>query len=230
MSYGFLAQNKDNQIQISEGTTNYAAIFSGSLLGGSSSYSNYYSTTVTISGYSYQAGDVLAIRHNNSEIRGTWGDMRSNGFRIFTWLSSSATISWKILRRMDQVSLPAPSGYGLEIFKSNGTDYAFSTRAESGVISKIFTNDGLSASLFSWSGVQPWMAANIGCGQTAFLPGEGLEPTESQFACVVSAKNTSTTGSFGIISEIDETGGFPVYVPNVINTSARVRLAIKTGA
>lgn len=229
MSYGFISVNKDSQIQISESTTNYAAIFSGSIAGGSSSATQYYLSTVTVSGYTYKAGDILIIRHNNAEEKGSWGYMRSNGFSIFTWLSSSATISWKIVRRMDEVSLSAPSGYGFEIYKSNG-DYAFSTRAESGVISRIFTGSGLSASLFGWNGSQPWVALNVGTGQTAFLPGEDFEPTESEFACVVSSKATVTSGTYGVLPEIDESSGFPVFVPNVINTSARTRLAIKTGA
>lgn len=230
MSYGAVFKNGNGQIQISEGTTNYGALYSGSILGGSIDIYQYYSTSVTVSGYTYQAGDLLIIRHNNSELAGSFGNLTSGGFKVYTWLSSSATISWKILRRLDQVSLGTPSGYGLEIYKSNGTDYAFSTRAETGVISDIFYNAGLSSSVTSWSGIQPWAVANVGTGLYAFLPGEDLEPTEFEYACVFSAKSGTTSGSYGVLPEIDQSGGFPVYVPNVIDTSARVRLAIKTGA
>lgn len=230
MAYGLLLENRNGQIQVSEGTTNYGALYSGSFLGGSTSIYQYYSVNISVSGYVYQAGDLLIIRHNNSEVSGSFGNLTSGGFKVYTWLSSSATISWKILRRLDQVNLGAPSGYGVEVFKSNGTTYAFSTRAETGVISNIFYNGGLSASLVLWSGTQPWVAANVGTGFYAFLPGEDFEPTESEFACVFSAKDSTYKGTYGVVPEIDQSGGFPIYVPNVRDTSARVRLAVKTGA
>lgn len=229
MTYGFSAVNRNGQIQVSEGTTNYAAVASGSLTGGATSIYQYYSANITVSGYTYQAGDLLVMRHNNSEQKGSWGDLRTNSFRIYTWLSSSATIYWKILRRIDQVSLGSPSGYGMEVYKSDGVSYAFSTRAESGVISNIFYNSGLSASVLSWSVNQPWVALNVGTGFYAFLPGENFEPTESEFACVFSAKTNSLQGTYGVVPEIDQSGGFPIYVPNVIDTSVRIRLAIKSG-
>ena len=180
MAHGILVKNSGNQVVISEDYTNYIEVASGTLacVGGTgpvadASFTGYSTlrggtSTPTMgdgSTYSYEGGDVVFIRLAAGWTGGGAYSYGGEGSSISFTYFGAGTLEYKVFRRVDIISSVA--GFGLEVYKADGTTLAFSSMYK---VPNIF-NIVVGPSGFSFNdtltGGHPYVSANINTGWVA---------------------------------------------------------------
>lgn len=130
MAYGIEVRNNNRQIQISEETTNYLLVDSGSFVISYVPSGSHASYTLP----EWEEGDIIAIRQDAGSVYAKLWENSSTGAVNVT---NIGTFAYRVYRPANSTDFTAGSGYGMEVYgPSEGL--VFSTNYPSPVISNTF--------------------------------------------------------------------------------------------
>lgn len=201
MAYGIHVENPSGQVQIDDSYINYVLVATTSFyVAYTSNYYAYTTGAVNINNYNPQVGDLVAVNtgHVNNWVYATASGV---GISYIAWgTGASATYQVKIFRRLDAfniASIPAlPSaslrGYGLDVYKNNGTDLAFSSYFAPMAVTNVLS--GSPPFYFSVNGLStPFITANTGFVKAVTDPPDGQFPGETEYQVVSADATTART-------------------------------------
>ena len=192
MAYGIHVENPSGNVQIDQDYTNYYLVATTSFaVTGDASYYAASSGTVAISGYTYNSNDLCAINTGSSSTSGYVRPI-TGGINYIIWSQTNQTIQVKIFRRFDSLTA-AGTGFGLEVFKSDGSTLAFSSNySYMNILGVISGNPPFSASFTPSDGSVPYITSNTGFTRAFVDPADGQFPGETEYQTVAA---TSTVAS-----------------------------------
>lgn len=220
MAYGIHVENPSGQVQIDQDYTNYYEVASTSFyLNAGAQYYDMQSGSLSITGYTARVDDIIAINTGNQY---RTGGLYVNGSTVYynMWMDTAGTVNVKIYRRMDDLTA-AGSGYGLEVYKADGTTLAFSSNYKPMRIAALITGSPpFSSSSGSHSGYTPYATAN-----TAYVLASS-DPPDGPFSGISEWQTVSANSTTVYTTYSEELGA---YAPASYFYSGTVTILVLKG-
>lgn len=196
MAYGIHVENPSGSVQIDQDYVNYFLVATTSFnVTYDSNFRNSVEADLAITGYTPATGDLCAVNtghiYNQCYIRPS-----GSGIRYTVWpTGATATVNVRIYRRADL--LAAGTGYGINVYKSNGTSVAFSSAYSPMRVYAVITGQPPFTNTTTVSGFTPYITSNTGFTLASIDPPEPQYAGESEYQ-TVGASSTQARADYSV--------------------------------